>query len=84
MYEEANEITDKSQSMELYPKTLKGKWEFVNGKKLFVYEEGCFFGLQVLGDEVEPCFEGAAFYSLRDSFKELMNKIDSYSLTEEE
>jgi predicted RNA-binding protein with RPS1 domain len=67
LYEEANEIVGKSQSMELFPPSIKGEWEFIQGRRVFKYSEGSFLGLQVLGDGVEPCFEGAAFFSLYES-----------------
>lgn len=63
LYKEAGEIDGKSQSMELYRNTLKGAWQYINGKKYYVFSEGGFLGLQALGDCVEPCFEGAGFYS---------------------
>ena len=63
LYQEAGEINGKSQSMELFRKTLKGAWQYINGKKYYVFSEGGFLGLQALGDDVEPCFEGAGFYS---------------------
>lgn len=63
LYKEAGEIDGKSESMELYRDTLKGEWQYINGKKAYVFTEGCFLGLQALGNDVEPCFEGASFYS---------------------
>lgn len=80
LYEEASEIVGKSQSMELYEPTLKGEFRYIEGKKAFVFTEGCFLGLQVLGDGVEPCFEGAAFYTFYDSLKETLNKLEQFSL----
>ena len=62
LYKEAGEIEGKSESMELYRDTLKGEWKFIDGKKTYVFTDGCFLGLQALGDDVEPCFEGASFY----------------------
>ena len=47
---------------------------------MFEYTDGCFLGLQVLGDDVEPCFEGAAFFSLYTSLKEILDEIKEYSL----
>ena len=76
LYGEANEILDKSQSMELYEKSIVGDWQIVEGKKYFVFKDGCFLGLQVLGDVVEPCFEGAAFYTLLDTVKRLLNELN--------
>lgn len=81
LYEEASEIIGKSQSMEIYEPSMKGSWEFINGRRYFVFTEGSFLGLQILGDEVEPCFEGAAFYTLvNSSIKELMQAIKDYEL----
>ena len=78
--EEASAIFGKGQSMELYDKSIVGNWEMINGKRYFVFQEGCFLGLQVLGDETEPCFEGAAFYSLYNSFSEFMKEIENANL----
>ena len=80
LYEEANQIVGKSQSMELYDKSIEGEWQIIDGKKYFVYKKGCFLGLQVLGDEVEPCFEGASFFSLLAPIKELINDYEKYKM----
>ncbi len=79
LYPEASEITGKSQSMELYEKSIKGDWQFVDGRKYYVFEDGCFLGLQILGEEVEPCFEGASFFTLYDSLNQMIQKIEQYS-----
>ena len=76
LYKEAGEIGSKSQSMELYRQTLKGEWKIVEGKKVYVFTEGCFLGLQALGDDVEPCFEGASFYTCEDSILKLLEKYE--------
>lgn len=70
LYTEASAIVGKPQSMELYRKTLKGHYEIIGGIKYYVFDSGSFLGLQVLGDNVEPCFEGAAFFSY-DEYQEL-------------
>lgn len=80
LYQEASEIVGKAQSMELYDKTIKGDWQFVNGQQVFVFTDGSFLGLQVLGEEVEPCFEGAGFFSLNDTLTEIIQKIEKYNL----
>lgn len=67
LYKEAGEIDGKGESMELYRETLKGEWQYINGKKAYVFTDGCFLGLQALGDDVEPCFEGASFYTCDES-----------------
>lgn len=78
IYEEAKKIPGKSQSMELYEPSIKGQWTLVEGKRVYEYQEGCFLGLQVLGDEVEPCFEGAAFYTLKDMINELYTLYSNF------
>ena len=79
LYEEANEIVGKAQSMELYEPSVKYHKEIINGQKMIVFEEGCFLGLQVLGDDIEPCFEGAAFYSLQTSIEKAIENIIQFS-----
>ena len=78
LYEEAGEICGKSQSMELYKKSVKGDWKIIDGKRYYVFEKASFLGLQVLGDDVEPCFEGASFFALYDSVKDLYEKLEQY------
>lgn len=56
LYKEANDIVGKSQSMELYGPSLKYHEAIVHNKRYIVFDEGCFLGLQVLGNDVEPCF----------------------------
>ena len=75
--QEAFDIVGKSQSMELYVDSIQGEWQYINGKRYFVFTEGHFLGLQALGEDYEPCFEGASFYTLVDSVKALMNDLDN-------
>lgn len=86
LYGEAMMIPDKGQSMELYRPALVGEWRISpqDGKPYFHFESGCLLGLQVLGDDVEPCFEGAQFFSLYKDAKELLNYIKNFSKKEEE
>ena len=81
LYEEASEIVGKAQSMELYQPSIKGNWVMIEGKRLFKFEDGCFLGLQVLGEDIEPCFEGASFFSLYSELKQLVNKIEEYGIS---
>lgn len=76
LYGEAKEIAGKGESMELYRGTLKGSWQFIEGKKAYVFSDGCFLGLQVLGDDTEPCFEGASFYTQEESIMALLEKYE--------
>lgn len=81
LYKEANEILTKSESMELYPPSIKGAWRRMDdGQQYYVFETGNFFGLQVLGDAVEPCFEGAAFFSLYESLKDIVDVMEAKGL----
>ena len=80
LYTEAHEIIGKGQSMELYSPSIKGDWKIINGKKFYVFTEGSFLGLQALGDSVEPCFEGAAFFSLYEDLKKMVAQIEKYNL----
>lgn len=75
IYAEASNIVGKSQSMELYGPSLKYHEAIVNGKRFIVFDEGCFLGLQVLGDQVEPCFEGASFYTLQNTIDFVINQL---------
>ena len=64
----------KPQSMELDNESMKGEWG-VNDKgfEFFIINDAIVSKLCILGDDVEPCFEGAAVtgtkYTLDDSFK---------------
>ena len=89
-YPVASKIVGKSHSMELNPDTTEGEWVEENGDYYFKISKAEFFGLCVLGDEVEPCFEGSCFYSRinqANNFellkKELKQLFDSYSTSED-
>lgn len=77
LYKEASEIFSKGQSMELFKDSIVGEWQIINGTKYYVFKKGCFLGLQVLGDNTEPCFEGAAFYELKTKIEDLLQQIDA-------
>ncbi len=62
-YDAAKEIIGKPHSMELNRDSLKGDWERRGSDEVFVYQDGFFDGLCVLGDNIEPCFEGSGFFS---------------------
>ena len=85
LYPEANLISGKSQSMEIHKEGLDGEWKIWNGDGQPYYEfyKGHLLGLQVLGDEVEPCFEGSAFFSLYKGAKELYDYIKNSKEKEE-
>jgi hypothetical protein len=78
IYKEANEIVGKKQSMEIYGPSIKFHYETFHGQKYFVFDDGCFLGLQVLGDTTLPCFEGASFYTLQKSIEDILQQIKNY------
>ena len=76
IYPEAHKIPGKAQSMELHIPSIKGNWEEIEGQKVYCFKEASFLGLQILGKEVEPCFEGSEFFSLYTSLKKLVKEIE--------
>ena len=62
-YEECKSVLEKgkNQSMELDEKTLDGHWSTNSktGMDFFIINDAIFSKLCILGDDVEPCFEGA-------------------------
>ena len=84
LYPEAKIIVGSRQSMEIYPETMEGYWDtWEDGMPYFNFKKGELLGLQVLGQDVEPCFEGAAFYSLAKEVKELVEYVKSFKEQEE-
>ena len=77
LYPEASLIPGKSQSMEIFRGRLKGEWRTSenDGKPYFHFLKGSLVGLQTLGRDVEPCFEGSAFFSLRKDLQNCVNYI---------
>lgn len=77
LYPEASLIPGKSQSMEIFRGSLKGEWRISenDGKPYFHFLKGSLVGLQTLGRDVEPCFEGSAFFSLRKDLQNCVNYI---------
>ena len=81
-FEQANKVFQadgKPHSMELDDKTLQGHWTTnpKNNMEFFIINDAIFEKLCILGDEVEPCFEGSgvtapkisATFSLDENFK---------------
>lgn len=63
-YKEAQKVINEGrpQSMELDEKTLKGHWstDVNHGVDFFIINDAIFSKLCILGEDVEPCFEGAS------------------------
>lgn len=73
-YPEAKRIMDhgNNQSMELDEESLDGSWTYDDnsGMEFFIINDAIFSKLCILGNDVEPCFEGAQItkFSLDDEF----------------
>ena len=63
-FEEAMRVIENGnpQSMELDEKTLKGYWSTDSSKGIdfFIINDATFSSLCILGEDTEPCFEGAS------------------------
>lgn len=72
----------KPHSMELDESTLKGSWETnTKGMDFFIINDATFSKLCILGEDVEPCFEGssvkapevsASFAKVDDNFRQTL------------
>ena len=84
-YEECKSVIEngKNQSMELDEETLDGNWSTNSktGMDFFIINDAIFSKLCILGDDVEPCFEGArvtapdvstSFTKVDDTFKKTL------------
>jgi len=84
-YEEAKRVIEKgnNQSMELDEETLNGHWstDVKSGMDFFIINDAIFSKLCILGEDVEPCFEGASvtapkvsssFSKVDDGFKQTL------------
>jgi hypothetical protein len=84
-FEEAKRVIDKGngQSMELDEETLNGHWStnIKDGMDFFIINDAIFSKLCILGEDVEPCFEGASitapavsksFSKVDDNFKQTL------------
>ena len=101
VYEEAKRIIEhgNNQSMELNEENLDGTWTFDDKglPKFFIINEAMIQKLCILGEDVEPCFEGAGIaaqfsfdgdfknklFSLMEDIKNALNKGGFTSMDEE-
>lgn len=89
-YEAAQRIIEhgNNQSMELDNETLKGEWskDEKGFPEFFIINEAIISKLCILGENVEPCFEGANIQKMQFSFSEsfeqklfaMMNELKEY------
>lgn len=87
-YPESKRIVEigNNQSMELNGESIKGTWagEINSPNRFFIINEAIIEKLCVLGENVEPCFEGAqikASFSLQEEFEQFKNTM--YSMINE-
>ena len=60
----ANKIIGKAQSLELNPDTVDWELVYINNQlEKIVFKDGSFYGLSVLGDNQQPAFDGAGFFT---------------------
>lgn len=84
-YEECKSVVEggKPQSMELDSETLEGHWSTNSntGMDFFIINDAIFSKLCILGEDVEPCFEGSSitapevsktFTKMDDNFKKTL------------
>ena len=87
IYPESKRVTSigNNQSMELDPETAQGHWETYDNHRVFIFSEALIQKLCILGEEHEPCFEGASFatnFSLQ--YQEVIKKLEEQIKTIQE
>lgn len=84
-FEECKNVIDdggRPHSMELDKDTINGKWTMMNNSNIefFIINDAVFSKLCILGEDVEPCFEGSAItapnvsknFTLDNGFKQTL------------
>lgn len=77
-YEECKKALDgRPHSMELDNDSLEGKWSTDNstGMDFFIVNDATFSKLCILGDDVEPCFEGSSITNPATTFSKVDNNF---------
>jgi len=93
-YKECQRVLENGnpQSMELKNDSLKGYWSEANNKgvKFFILNDAVVSKLCILGNDIEPCFEGASVtsFSLDKEFSKslytMFKEIDTFTLNNKE
>lgn len=86
-FEEAQQVLDeggKPHSMELDEKSLEGHWStnIKQNIEFFIINDAIFSKLCILGDDVEPCFEGSAVTAPQVSASFTVDKNFKHTLFE--
>lgn len=80
-YPECKRVVDEgnNQSMELNKENQVGSWSISNnsGKRIFIYNEALIEKLCILGQNIEPCFEGAQITAFSLNTNEFMREMYS-------
>ncbi len=83
-FEECKDVVNSGRphSMELDKNTLEGKWTMMNNSNIefFIINDAIFSKLCILGEDVEPCFEGSMItapdvsknFTLNNDFKQTL------------
>ena len=82
VYKEAERILDNgnNQSMELDEESIQGNWTYNQNSEpeFFIINDAIISKLCILGEDVEPCFEGAQIktsFSLDKDFQNCLDKL---------
>jgi len=72
----------KGQSLEFFEDSIQGNWATFDNEdeQFFIFNEAEVSALCILGDDVEPCFEGASI----NDYKTEIDGIYQYSLNKDE
>ena len=86
-FEEAKQVLEdggKPQSMELDENSLQGHWSMniKENMEFFIINDAIFSKLCILGDDVEPCFEGSAVTAPQVSASFTLDKNFKHTLFE--
>lgn len=82
VYPESQRILDKGNNQSMEITNTSGTWanDINLHSRIFIYNEALIEKLCILGENVEPCFEGASITRARfsyDEFQELKNQVSS-------
>lgn len=69
-YDVAKQIIGSPHSLEFDRDSIVGSWKRTSNGDFYFYEDADFIGLSVLGQFVEPAFEGSAFYELVEALSQ--------------
>jgi hypothetical protein len=84
-FQELKKVLEEGQphSMELDEKSLDGHWAKDNnlGVEFFIINDAVFSKLCILGDNVEPCFEGSSVTAISSEVEKVFSNNKNFSST---